>query len=175
MPATVKPASSPLLADRLDRLRLQVMTGELAALIGRNIEIARLAHPKHYNQRELADAIRELDPQMATSNMTVSEWERGVRKPNERYMLLLTQVFDRPVDWFMRDHEAPAEETPDLSSEAMNPDQSDLQAQITELADRMEALRVETAASALEVTTLLAEVLKRVEEIQAWQQGEGNA
>ena len=140
MSAIVKPASSPLLADRLARLRLQVMAGELAALVGRNIRAARLARPDRPNQRQLAEEIRKLDPQMAAQNTTVSEWERGIRKPDDRYMPLLSKVLERPVDWFYRDHDEGTSETPDPFAQNGN-EPVELEPGAAELRDLVMGLR----------------------------------
>lgn len=134
MSAIVKPARSPVLAGRLERLRLQAMASEMAPLVGRNIQRAREAQGL-YNQREFAEAIRKLDPQRAASNTAVSEWERGIRKPGDRYMKLIAEVLDKPIDWFMRDHDRPAE-TPDLFAAPDEPD--GILVEITELLAQMQ-------------------------------------
>lgn len=107
--------ANPLLAERLERLRLQVVASELATIVGRNIAAARIE--KGINtQRGLSEKIREAAPEMAAGNTRVSVWERGAEKPSDRYMDVLTQVLGKPTDWFYTDHDKP-EETPDLIAE----------------------------------------------------------
>lgn len=113
MAAIVKSARSPVLAARLKRLRFQVMEADLAVLVGRNIRAARLAHSDRPNGRELAEMLKEVDPQRAPNHQRVSDWERGVQKPDDRYMKALARVLDRPIDWFYRDHAEASSETPE--------------------------------------------------------------
>jgi transcriptional regulator with XRE-family HTH domain len=86
------------------------MAGELASRIGARIREAR--EDLGINQRQLADRI----PSDAVNNQRVSDWERGVNKPSDRYMKMIATALDRPVGWFYT--EAPAD-TPDLM-EALN-------------------------------------------------------
>lgn len=118
MSANVKPANSPLLATRLERLRLQAVASDaakaLARLVGANIRTARLE--KGLNGRQLAEALKDLDPRRAPVPQRVSDWERGVQKPDDGYLGMLSEVLGHPVAWFYTDHAA-ADETPDLLDE----------------------------------------------------------
>jgi transcriptional regulator with XRE-family HTH domain len=105
MAASVKLPTDFGTTDRLGALRLQLMAGELASRIGARIREAR--EDSGINQRQLADRI----PSDAVNNQRVSDWERGVNKPSDRYMKMIATALDRPVGWFYS--EAPAD-TPDL-------------------------------------------------------------
>lgn len=153
MPASVKPAINPLLAGRLGRLRLQAMASQLAPLVGRNIARARKEQGK-YNQRQLAEELRRLEPQYAPANTSVSEWERGVRKPSDRYMNLLAQVLEKPVDWFLRDHDQPME-TPTIEEVLPVPEFAQVMESIKTLGNEVRLLRAEAAERD-------AEALKRI-------------
>jgi transcriptional regulator with XRE-family HTH domain len=110
MAASVKLPTDFGTTNRLEALRLQLMAGELASRIGARIREAR--EDLGINQRQLADRI----PSDAVNNQRVSDWERGVNKPSDRYMKMIATALDRPVGWFYT--EAPAD-TPDLM-EALN-------------------------------------------------------
>jgi transcriptional regulator with XRE-family HTH domain len=149
MSATVKSASSPVLPARLENLRFRVMAGALAVLVGRNIRLAR--EQADLNQRELAQKIE--DP--AASNTAVSEWERGVRRPSDRYLPLIADALDKPVEWFMQDHDMP---TPDLSLVPSDP-RPGTEERISQLEDQIRLLRAEIEANA-------AEVLRRIDALR---------
>lgn len=136
------------------------MAGELAALVGRNIRTARLE--AELNQRELAQRIAEDDP--AASNTAVSEWERGVRKPSDRYMPLIAAALGKPMDWFFRDHGQG--ETPELlpAPPVDEPSQLDrIEATITE---RLAALEAQVQLLRGELAARDAEVLRRISEVR---------
>jgi transcriptional regulator with XRE-family HTH domain len=80
------------------------MAGEIAAQIGRRIRQRRLE--LGWNQRQLAERI----PESAVDNQRVSDWERGVNRPSERYLPLLSEVLNRPVSWFYEPDEPPQPE-----------------------------------------------------------------
>lgn len=109
---TIPVPTNPLLAERLERLRLQVVASELATLVGRNIKAARLEKGIR-TQRELGEKIREVEPEMAAGNTRVSIWERGAETPSDRYLQALSQVLDKTADWFYTDHRK-EQKTPDL-------------------------------------------------------------
>jgi transcriptional regulator with XRE-family HTH domain len=150
MAASVKLPTDFGTTDRLEALRLQLMAGELASRIGARIREAR--EDLGINQRQLADRI----PSDAVNNQRVSDWERGVNKPSDRYMKMIATALDRPVGWFYT--EAPAD-TPDLM-EALNgngngPSQLDrIEEKLDRLLEAAEPVKllpeqVETLASAI--------------------------
>jgi transcriptional regulator with XRE-family HTH domain len=124
------------------------MAGELASRIGARIREAR--EDLGINQRQLADRI----PSDAVNNQRVSDWERGVNKPSDRYMKMIATALDRPVGWFYT--EAPAG-TPDLM-EALNgngPSQLDrieekLDRLLNQLDERLRLLEADSEADAWE-------------------------
>lgn len=108
---TIPTPANPLLAERLERLRLQIVAAELAKIVGRNIQAARLEKGIR-TQRALADMIRKCDPEMAAGNTRVSIWERGAETPSARYLQALTRVLDKNPDWFYTDHSKEATPEP---------------------------------------------------------------
>lgn len=129
MPANVKPATRPLLATRLQRLRLQAMATEISLLVGQNIRTARREQDR-YNQRELAAEIQERDPRYAPSNQRVSDWERGIQKPTDRNMRLIAEILEKPVSWFYEDHTS--DKTPELEDVLPQPIE-----ELTEVRERL--------------------------------------
>lgn len=108
--------NTPLLAERLQRLRFQVVGAQIRRVVGTNIKLAR--EQRGWNQRQLAEQLRALNPAMAPNNTTVSEWERGIRLPGDIYLGMLLELFDLPLGWFLRiPTEDEADETPDLLQE----------------------------------------------------------
>ncbi len=106
MSASVKSATNFGTTDRLARLRFQVMAGDLAARIGRRIAARRA---------ELSLTQGQLAAQVGTdavNNQRISDWERGVNRPSDRYMAEIASALDRPVAWFFEDEDAGG--TPDL-------------------------------------------------------------
>jgi transcriptional regulator with XRE-family HTH domain len=151
MAASVKLPTDFGTTDRLEALRLQLMAGELASRIGARIREAR--EDLGINQRQLADRI----PSDAVNNQRVSDWERGVNKPSDRYMKMIATALDRPVGWFYTEASV---ETPDLM-EALNgngngPSQLD---RIEEKLDRLLAV--------VEPVKLLPERVRTMEEVVA--------
>ena len=148
MTASVKPANSPLLAERLENLRFQVVASDaaraLARVVGANVKAARLE--KGLNGRELADEIKKLDPERAPVPQRVSDWERGVQKPDDRYLRSLSQILEKPIAWFYADHQAEVEGdgAPDLIADLNG-------SAASEQLDRIEAelIRLRQAVAAL--------------------------
>jgi transcriptional regulator with XRE-family HTH domain len=105
MPASVKSATNFGTTDRLAALRLQLMAGELARQIGERIRQRRTE--LGLNQGDLAALIGST----AVNNQRISDWERGVNKPSERYMEELAVALERDVSWFYSGDVSP---TPDL-------------------------------------------------------------
>lgn len=81
------------------------MAGDLAVTIGRRIA-ARRTEMK-LTQGALAAKVGS----DAVNNQRISDWERGVNKPSDRYMQEIADALERPVAWFFEDGQA---ETPDL-------------------------------------------------------------
>jgi transcriptional regulator with XRE-family HTH domain len=122
MTASVKPLRNFGTKNRLDALRVQLMAGEISIRIGQRIREARRG--LGLNQRELAVKINEIAEQdgVATpiDNQRISDWERGVNKPSERYMALLASALDKKMSWFW---EVPGQETPDPFAKVSSVDQ----------------------------------------------------
>lgn len=85
------------------------MAGEMASGVGRRIRQRR--EEMALKQRQLADLI---DPTGAIDNQRVSDWERGVNHPSERYMAAIAKALERPVAWFYEDEAAGPGPTPEL-------------------------------------------------------------
>lgn len=100
-----------------------MMAGELARQIGARIRQRR--EELHLNQGQLAARFDS----GAINNQRISDWERGVHKPSERYMEKLAEILERDISWFY-EADRPAG-TPDLLG-ALSP------ADATQL-DRIEA------------------------------------
>lgn len=162
--------SNPLLAERLERLRLQAMASELAGVVGRNIAAAR-TEKGIGTQRELAALLSKEDPEMAPSNTRVSVWERGEEKPGDRYMRSLVKVLDKSTDWFYTDHQKPDKsETPDpFAAEAATQ-----QDRIEELAGQLTQLdrKLDRVLAAVEAQPDLKQEIHRAFEDYASRLGE---
>src|SRR6185437_3019264 len=106
MPASVKSATNSVIAERLDRLRLQAMAAKkakLAARIGTNIRRRRKELGLE-TQRDLLERMGDHGPPDAQA---ISDWERGVRKPSERYMPLLVKALELDdAGWLYQDHDS---------------------------------------------------------------------
>jgi transcriptional regulator with XRE-family HTH domain len=117
MTVTVKPGRNFGTKNRLEALRVQLVAGEMAKQVGERIRQARLEAGLH-KQRELADRMEVLAREDGTplptplDNQRVSDWERGVHKPSDRYMELLARAVGRDVGWFY----GRGGDTPDLSA-----------------------------------------------------------
>lgn len=106
MTTSVKSATHFGTTNRLDALRLQLMATEVVHRVGRRIKERRLE--MGLNQGQLAARIAG----DAVNNQRVSDWERGVNKPSERYMELIAAALERPIAWFYAEDNT--EETADL-------------------------------------------------------------
>lgn len=71
------------------------MASEVAARVGERIRSRRLE--LRINQRQLADLID--DP--AVSNQHISNWERGVYRPSDRYLAKLAAALQVDVSYLM--------------------------------------------------------------------------
>lgn len=127
MSASVKPGSHFGTKSRLDALRLRLMASEMAEQIGERIRQRRMQ--LGLKQRELADLLNE----PAIDNQRISDWERGVNKPSERYMQSLARALERDVAWFYGSGKGP---TPDLMAGNGN----------SEREERLERIEAELAA-----------------------------
>jgi len=83
------------------------MAGEQAKRIGARIAQRRVE--MGLNQRELAARL----PSDAVNNQRVSDWERGVHKPNEQYLEQLAEALDVDLAWFYETAES-RQGSPDL-------------------------------------------------------------
>jgi transcriptional regulator with XRE-family HTH domain len=79
------------------------MAGEMAERIGARIRGRRLQ--LGMKQRELADMLGS----DAIDNQRISDWERGVNRPSDRYMEKLAAALQRDVSWFFRESQEDAE------------------------------------------------------------------
>ena len=57
--------------------------------------LRELRREKGLSQEELGDLV-------GTDGNIVSRWERGASNPNLHYMQKLSEVFDKPVDYFIK-------------------------------------------------------------------------
>jgi transcriptional regulator with XRE-family HTH domain len=121
----------------------------MAVNVGRRMRTRR--EELGLNQRELAANI----PSDAVDNQRISDWERGVNKPSDRYMEQVAEALGKPVAWFYEDDE-PAE-TPDLMS-ALGADAKERN-QLDHIEAKLDALLAHFAVSdpAAEVEELLGE------------------
>lgn len=114
MPTSVKPAIRSTTTERLNRLRLQVMASEMASRVGERMRTRR--EELGLKQRDVADRID--DP--AVSNQHVSNWERGVYEPSDRYRAKIVQALE-VNDWsYFVTVEDPTAPTPDLMTALNN-------------------------------------------------------
>lgn len=70
----------------------------ISAVIGRNVRTARTA--AGFTQGGLA---REL----GVESMRVSNWERGINRPNDDNLGRLSAILGQDVPWFFTDHKEP--------------------------------------------------------------------
>lgn len=124
MTATVKSASKFGTTDRLAALRLQLMAGENAKRIGRRIRQRRI-EVGLLRQRDLAEKIGG-----AVDNQRVSDWERGVNTPSDRYLQKLADALEVDVAYFMLPEPEPG--TPDLMSKLSGDDRLEARLQAIE-------------------------------------------
>lgn len=104
---SVKSATNSAIDERLKTLRLQVMASETAKRVGARIRQRR--EQMGLNQRQFAELF---DDSSAVTNQHISNWERGINEPSERYMDELVRVTERDRAWFYSD---PASDpSPDL-------------------------------------------------------------
>jgi transcriptional regulator with XRE-family HTH domain len=149
-----------LTTERLQTLRVQLMAGELARQVGARIRARR--EELGLNQRELAERV---DGQTVT-NQRVSDWERGVNQPSQRYLQRLADALEVEVGYFY-ERERPAE-TPDAIG-ALKPNGA-LPTEQVELLLRIEALltaTLQTCLPNLDFEKLEAKVQADVEETLA--------
>lgn len=78
-------------------------SSDLAAIVGQNVRKARDA--AGLTQSQLAAEVG------ATSLMAVSRWENGTHKPNDAFLVRLSQVLGHSVAWFYTEHEPAPEPT----------------------------------------------------------------
>lgn len=71
------------------------MSSDLSKHVGTRIRQARLEMGLR-TQRELAQRFAN----DAVNNQRISDWERGVNRPSERYMHELAQITGKDVSWF---------------------------------------------------------------------------
>jgi transcriptional regulator with XRE-family HTH domain len=167
MTASVKTVRDFGTTDRLASLRLQLVAGEMAQQIGQRIRVRRLA--LGLNQRELASLLNEHLQGGAVDNQRVSDWERGVNKPSERYMQAMASVLERDLAWFYG--REPVEETPDLLVIAARADQVDggfqeFRGHVAKLEgrlDRIEDALGNTDSGVLGLLTRQSQILERLE------------
>lgn len=132
MAASVKPATKFVTTDRLAALRLQFMAGEMAHQIG-----ARIRQRREELGLKQAQLAARFDSD-AINNQRISDWERGVHRPSERYMEQLAVALERDVSWFYAGE--PSAETPDLMARLSPGDGSQLdriEAKLDELLSRL--------------------------------------
>jgi transcriptional regulator with XRE-family HTH domain len=149
MAASVKVAKGMATTNRLDALRLRLVAGETAKRMGARIRAQRLAKGIR-TQRELADLI----PEPAVNNQRVSDWERGVHQPSERYLKMLAAALDVDIAYFYGVDEKP--ETPPLL-EVLNGDGDRLGeaiGQLKQLVERQEAVEQALVALTQELAAL---------------------
>lgn len=82
------------------------MANELAISLGRRIKARR--EELKMSQGQLAAKVGT----DAVNNQRVSDWERGVHKPNDRHMADIAGALEKPVSWFYG--EGDEEPAPDL-------------------------------------------------------------
>ncbi len=73
-------------------------TSGLAALVGRNLRIARKS--RGLTQHQLAVAL-------GCEDMAISRWERGQNRPSDINLVAIAEVFSREVAWFFTKHDEP--------------------------------------------------------------------
>lgn len=76
------------MTGRVERLRLQLVAGQLAEQMAARIRTRRME--LGLNQRELAERI----PSATVSNQTVSLWERAVNQPTGRNLDMLVEALE---------------------------------------------------------------------------------
>ena len=131
------------------------MAGEMAERVGARIRERRLE--LGMKQRELADLLGS----DAIDNQRISDWERGVNRPSDRYMEQLAVALKRNVAWFYSESTATA--TPDLS--LVKPDDDRL-ARIEQRLDQLEIAVDHQNANLAKQTDILARIEAREKRIE---------
>lgn len=149
MTASVKPVRDFGTTNRLSVLRVQLMAGEMTERIGARIRERRVE--LGMKQRELADKLGS----DAIDNQRISDWERGVNRPSDRYMEKLAAALDRDVSWFFR--EDTNAKTPDLS--LVKPDDD----RLARIEQRLEQLEIAVEHQNANLARQSA-ILERIEE-----------
>lgn len=157
MSASVKVIRNFGTKSRLDALRFQIVAGEMAERIGARIKQRRLE--LGLNQRELADRIG-ID---SVDNQRISDWERAVNKPSERYLNAVADALERSVSWF---YETDKRETPDLMT-TVNGTNPDRLARIEKMLEAAEQQRQDLRAQIEQQNENLATQTKILEQIKA--------
>jgi transcriptional regulator with XRE-family HTH domain len=112
MDSTVKFRTQVGIDDRLDALRLQLMTGELALRFGQRLRQRRLE--LGLTQPQLAARIAPHAPERAVDKQRVSDWERGINLPDDGYKAAIVKATEVPdVSYFYEMGDDEERETPD--------------------------------------------------------------
>lgn len=130
MAASVKSTTNFGIAERAESLRLQFMATEQSRRIGARIRERR---------KELGLTQKQVAAKMASEavdNQHISDWERAINEPSERYLLELVDALDVPD--FSYFYETPdRDEAPDLMG-AFSPD--DLAARLAAMDQKLDDL-----------------------------------
>lgn len=98
MSANCNSVSDSAIDIRAQALRLQVMASETAKRVGARIKQARAE--LGLNQRQFAALFAA---EHAVSNQHISNWERAVNEPSDRYMQELVRITGKELAWFYTD------------------------------------------------------------------------
>lgn len=140
MTASVKPITGIGTADRLERLKLQMMATETSLLVGRRLQQAR--KEAGMRQRDVAEAMG-IDPPLDAQR--ISDWERGVNLPGERNMAALAEALGKERAWFYMEDE-PQPGNGDLMGALSGTSQLDrIEARLNQLAEDLQAMREDAA------------------------------
>lgn len=143
---------------RLERLRLQIVASESAALIGARIRGAR--EDRGWSRRELAKRMDGL----ATDN-DIYRWEKGQHRPRDDALAAAARALELPLSYFFQDQARGP--TPDLSngSDHATPETNaaliaQLDARLSSIEDLLAAVKIETEAMKIETEARDKEVLR---------------
>lgn len=124
-----------------------MMASEMAVVVGRRLRSRREA--QDMSQRAVSEAIK------APNSQIVSDWERGVNQPSERYWPGLEATLGKPRAWYYRPVEADGDESakaPDLPA-ALNggpgPQLDRVEQALADISERLDALGALTIRVAL--------------------------
>jgi transcriptional regulator with XRE-family HTH domain len=123
------------ITERVERLRLQLVAGQLAEQMAARIRRRRME--LGLNQRELAERI----PSATVSNQTVSLWERAVNQPTGRNLDMLVEALEVDHAYLYERQQDKSRPTPNLMAVMSDESQLDrIEKMLESVLKRLDAL-----------------------------------